>query len=271
MPEITPFDPPQPLSDEETTQLEACEAAIEHGAKTFVRVGNALAVIRDSKLYRQTHETFDAYCKDRWGITDRYARDTIASAKVISETGSNASGLNQRQASELAKVEPERREEVLEKAAASGKVSARSIREAAAPEPSPPDPAAEESEPEVEDQVVRDRVGRIVPDIFPDTQRAFTEADILNERRSAVRKLKKALADDRDHPAFAFISWADVDQLLDALRRAFRAADVDPHTISPMGGGPDDELSRGAGWLPKSIYERHVPSEIRERHEGTDE
>jgi hypothetical protein len=37
------------------------ENVIERGLSTFVEVGNALLEIRDSKLYRETHPTFEAY------------------------------------------------------------------------------------------------------------------------------------------------------------------------------------------------------------------
>ena len=169
--------------------------------------------------------------------------------------------INERQARELAKVDPERRTEVLERAQSGGEISARSIREAAATEPSPPDQATRE---------VRDRVGRIIPDIFPDAQCAFLEADTCQAARSSVRRLATEINALRDHPAMAFVSWGDVEAAIGTLRRAFQAAGIDPWTISPLGGGGDDELSRGAGWLPKTLYERAIPEEIRMRHENLD-
>jgi hypothetical protein len=36
--------------------------------QTFIAVARALAAIRDGRLYRETHATFEAYCRERWGI-----------------------------------------------------------------------------------------------------------------------------------------------------------------------------------------------------------
>jgi succinate dehydrogenase/fumarate reductase-like Fe-S protein len=36
----------------------------------FKRVLNALRDIRDNKLYRETHETFEDYCRQRWHFSD---------------------------------------------------------------------------------------------------------------------------------------------------------------------------------------------------------
>lgn len=73
--------------------LAECEEVIERGLATFVEVGEALLEIRDSRLYRETHDTFEFYCRERWGFTDRRARqfmdaaDIVAIAAVPTETG----------------------------------------------------------------------------------------------------------------------------------------------------------------------------------------
>lgn len=266
MTELAQVDPSGPLTQHESTQLEACEQAIESGARTFIRVGECLAVIRDQRLYRETHGSFESYCEERWGFSRRRGYQLIRSAEAASEAvRTTGSQLNERQARELAKIEPERRGEVLERAQSGGDISARSIREAAAESSSPPDSAS------VADDVVRDAFGRIVPDIFPDAQVAFAERDVCKDARSAVARVMRELDGLRDHPAMAFVSWGDVDQAINALRIAFRANAIDPYTISPLGGGSDDELSRGTGWLPYELYMRAVPAEIREEHEAVGE
>lgn len=60
--------------------LAECEAVIERGRQTFIEVGNALAAIRDGRLYQATHPNFDAYCRERWGMTRRHADRQIAAA-----------------------------------------------------------------------------------------------------------------------------------------------------------------------------------------------
>jgi hypothetical protein len=45
--------------------------------------GKALAELRDRRLYRSTHKTFEQYCKDRFGYTRIAASYKIAAATVM--------------------------------------------------------------------------------------------------------------------------------------------------------------------------------------------
>jgi hypothetical protein len=65
-------------------RLEQLESEIESGIRS---VGKALMEIRDSKAYLGEHETFEAYCKTRWGFTDRHARDLIDAEAVRVKIG----------------------------------------------------------------------------------------------------------------------------------------------------------------------------------------
>lgn len=75
------------LSAVERSELQQHEEVIERGLGTFVDVGNALKAIRDGVggrgLYRETHRTFEAYCRDRWGMSRFYAHRLIKSAGVV--------------------------------------------------------------------------------------------------------------------------------------------------------------------------------------------
>lgn len=121
------------LSVEEGELLTDLECQIERGLKTFVEVGVALAAIRDSRLYRSAHRTFEAYCLDRWGFSDRRASQFIEAASVVPKilgTGLPAPAVES-QARELAKLpEPERADvwrETVERT--DGKPTAAAIRE----------------------------------------------------------------------------------------------------------------------------------------------
>jgi phage N-6-adenine-methyltransferase len=74
MPNITPS---------EQDDLTRLELVIQAGFQTFVQVGNALMEIRGRKLYRQTHNTFEDYCRERWGIQRAHAYRLIDAAQVI--------------------------------------------------------------------------------------------------------------------------------------------------------------------------------------------
>jgi hypothetical protein len=62
--------------------LAECEAIVARGLATFLEVGQALLRIRDERLYCKTHDTFDAYCQERWGWTRQHANRTIAAAET---------------------------------------------------------------------------------------------------------------------------------------------------------------------------------------------
>lgn len=65
--------------------LKEHEEIIESGVKSFIDVGMSLMAIRDERLYRETHSTFEDYCRERWGFTKTHACRLIESAKVVSD------------------------------------------------------------------------------------------------------------------------------------------------------------------------------------------
>jgi len=71
------------LTKVEAGTLQAFEAVIEKGLASFVEVGNALMRIRDSRLYRGTHGTFEDYCEQRWHLKRTYVFNVIESAKAV--------------------------------------------------------------------------------------------------------------------------------------------------------------------------------------------
>jgi hypothetical protein len=71
-----------PLTLPEADALAGHEMTIERHLDTFVAVGEALLAIRDGRLYRDTHDTFAAYCDKRWGLTRKRGYDLIAAAQV---------------------------------------------------------------------------------------------------------------------------------------------------------------------------------------------
>lgn len=70
------------LTSKEQIILARNERVIETGLFYFFEVGSALLTIRDSKLYRATYATFEAYCSDMWGMSKPRAYQLIDAAKV---------------------------------------------------------------------------------------------------------------------------------------------------------------------------------------------
>ncbi len=140
-----------PLNTIERRDLRNAETAIKKGQLTFVEVGNALLTVREGKLYRESHKTFEAYCKDRWGFERRHAYRLIGAAAVADEMSPIGHKIkNESQARELGNVPEEDRVQVLEQAteATDGKPTAKAIREAAEQIVEPEEEAEEEEEEE---------------------------------------------------------------------------------------------------------------------------
>jgi hypothetical protein len=78
---------PRELALGEQERLIECETIIRVGLDTFVKVGRALAEIRDSRLYRGSFATFEEYCEITWNMAARTAHQTIASANVVHDLG----------------------------------------------------------------------------------------------------------------------------------------------------------------------------------------
>lgn len=71
----------------EASRLADLEDVIDRGLSTFVEVGEALLEIRDARLYRSTHATFEDYCRARWRMGRRYANRIIEASEVAGALG----------------------------------------------------------------------------------------------------------------------------------------------------------------------------------------
>ena len=132
------------LTQEEQSDRLHLERKVE---RAFFEAGKALAELRDRKLYRSTHKTFEEYCKQRFGYTRIAASYKIAAATVMDNLLTNGlqkeeiatdelqtskmltNGLqilpnNERQVRPLVSLEPEVQREAWQKAVeeAGGKV-----------------------------------------------------------------------------------------------------------------------------------------------------
>jgi len=99
-----PVAPAQLTLDAPPARLAELEAVVERGLTTFVEVGRALMEIRDSRLYRASHATFEMYCAERWHFTASRGRQLISAAEVagVLETATRVTLPTERHARELA-------------------------------------------------------------------------------------------------------------------------------------------------------------------------
>ncbi|MCE9556756.1 MAG: hypothetical protein K8T91_25695 [Planctomycetes bacterium] len=72
-----------PLAPPEAAELTRLENIVHSGLSSFVAVGNALAQINEQRLYRETHDTFEIYLRDRWQIGRAHGYRLIAAAETV--------------------------------------------------------------------------------------------------------------------------------------------------------------------------------------------
>jgi hypothetical protein len=114
-------EPAKPLSAAEGKRLEQLQEVIVVNFQAFVKVGQALAEIRDRQLYRIEHRTFEAYCKEIFDISRRTGYQYIAAAEVVENVRNCAQNedqlidllpMNEAQARPLTKLQPEQQKAV---------------------------------------------------------------------------------------------------------------------------------------------------------------
>ncbi|MCG6138747.1 MAG: hypothetical protein MET45_29830 [Nostoc sp. LLA-1] len=135
--DVSAVEVPELTEEEERDRL-----YLEHKVeRAFYEAGKALMELRDRRLYRSTHKTFEEYCRDRFGYTHRHVNYLIAGSLVVdnimgtnasqneisNEMGTNGSQIlptNERQVRPLTKLEPQQQQEVWQQAVeeAGGKV-----------------------------------------------------------------------------------------------------------------------------------------------------
>ena len=71
------------LTIQEITLLAECKSIVNQGIHSFVEVGSALKLIKDQRLYRGTHETFEQFVKEKWDFGRAYAYRLIGSAETM--------------------------------------------------------------------------------------------------------------------------------------------------------------------------------------------
>lgn len=91
----------QALTAGDQRHLKALEKRIEQGLQTFREVGQALLEIRDTRLYRDSHGTFEDYCRDRWQLDKTRAYQFIGAAEVVKMLGDPKELKHETQAREL--------------------------------------------------------------------------------------------------------------------------------------------------------------------------
>lgn len=104
---------------------------IRQGMSAVEEVARSLIVLRDKQLYRETHASFEAFCRDTFSIGKSRAYQLIEWVETKDElsTTVDTTAMNERQARELNKLPEEERAEVWQEAIADGEPTAAKIAE----------------------------------------------------------------------------------------------------------------------------------------------
>lgn len=73
------------LSPARQKALVRSERTITKSLAGFVKVGCALKVISDEKLYKASHSKFGEYCKARWKLSSKHAYRLMAAAEIVEQ------------------------------------------------------------------------------------------------------------------------------------------------------------------------------------------
>jgi len=283
------------LSTSDRADLHEDEQVIAEGLKTFVEVGRALRDIRDRRLYREAHETFEDYLTERWGMHHSRAKQLIVAADVEEEVNSAAGGAgetatmvaksalpppktaiptktkptvqNERVARAVAAAAPKgQRADVWGKAVATApkdaqgkpKITAAHVQKVAATSTVAPAPAPATHPTRIE--WGKDQVGR--PIQHEHVARAFLERPRFARLLARVSQLNKFFEELAKSAAggYAAGNMQDWRGRVASVREAVRFAA--PYAICPHCSGDKCYECRNQGWMPEDVYKR-VPADMR--------
>ena len=121
---VTAVEVPE-LTEEEQRDRLHLERRVE---RAFFEAGKALTELRDRRLYRSTHKTFEEYCRDRFAHSRQQSNYLIAAAGVyenlttigcqnvenenLTTNGSQILPTSERQVRPMTKLEPQEQQEV---------------------------------------------------------------------------------------------------------------------------------------------------------------
>ncbi|MBW4566046.1 MAG: hypothetical protein KME32_34210 [Mojavia pulchra JT2-VF2] len=116
--DVAALEVPELTSEEQRDRLHL-ERKVEHA---FYEAGKALMELRDRRLYRSTHKTFEEYCRDRFGYSRRQPYLLMDAAVVFENLKEKCDPLDhilptsERQVRPMIQLEPQEQQEVWQQA-----------------------------------------------------------------------------------------------------------------------------------------------------------
>ncbi len=92
MSELSKIEVLEPLTVSEESERLRLERKVE---KAFYEAGLALQTLRDQRLYRSTHATFEEYCQDRFNYSRSYSSRLIKAVEIVDNIKENVANWQQ--------------------------------------------------------------------------------------------------------------------------------------------------------------------------------
>lgn len=239
------------MSKVEQTRFVELKNVVKQTAGAFVRCGEALAEIRDRKLYRVQYETFEQFVEKEYNWTRQRAYQMIDAAKTVKTLPPKMSTRvdTEKKARALAKVPEENRKSVVQSAISSGKVTVNSLKKAA----------------EKSTEISRlDKTGYPIPtNLISDWDEADEIAKNLLGKISSVRTEIKG-AREEENILYSEVSQHTISDLDSAYAGVSQIA---PYAVCTTCQGHAKKhcgLCKGKGFISRFRYTTTVSSETKE-------
>lgn len=238
------------LSKSEYSELKSNEKIIETTKEGFVACGNALGAIQEKKLYRAEFETFEEYCKEKWGWHRAYVYRLIEAAEIkMSPIGDKIE--NEAQARAIAAVPKKERKAVLKKAEAHGKLTAASIAEAANEEPK-------------KKEITLDKTGFVIPE---DLVLLWTRGQEVQAMVTAIGRIKGMVktAQEDDDLLYRALNFSSTLTHLENSQRSLKSAL--PYAVCWVCSGRNHKkctMCKGTGLVSEFSWESFCPKEVKD-------
>ena len=232
------------LSKRELIDLTVAEEIIESHKKSFLEVGAALVAIKDGRLYRATHKTFEEYLDGRWSFKKSRAYQLMSASEDRQSLSTVVDVLelptNERQVRELAKAPKEKQAKVANEVAEKARQEKRK-------------PTAKDYKEAVEDlqydDVEDDDEEIEMPVQISAAELAVANAAIGKKIVSAIDAAKKLLRAVEEVPGTELLVSREksIMRELDSARNSVLV--TIPHSVCPMCHGKCCAQCGNMGWV----------------------
>lgn len=253
-----------------SNRLRELEQIIYQGKSAFLAVGTALSEILKSKLYLESHSTFEDYLAQRWNLSRSYAYRLISASEInsdlspigdtdgqencvspIGDSGDTQSSVSpigvtlttESQYREIGKVPKEKRSEVIRRATAvaGGKtLTVKGIREAAREEMSGDNAS-----------IVADKLGRNVP---RNLRAAYSRAGQIDALGRQLDQIKRKAIELAESPGGEFIPVQEIEITCKSLKSVIQQSRY--WTSCPRCGSKGCQRCKETGYFPISMRNR---------------